>query len=346
MIGPVIAKGMAKHVLLAVALCGCTETHLEVFQRGWPLGVGLEARYDVVLLTCSPGDRYSDGCDREDVAIERLARRGDIEVALSSEDASDFTAFGLAAGVAEVEIEAAGHLGRYEIDVAPVEYSEFTWLDFISSRFGAVGSYEFQVEQIGPAFAGSEIALWQRHYHEPRASLAGFNHNTDSAEINLHGRSPWKLNRGATRAELVENPVPLLGPVTALRTGSVLGTTHLSTHGGGGLAVEIVDARAIHSIMLFDLLSRGPADRLDRWNLYGIEVIPLDASGRVIAGCPADGPLVSDPTGLLVAAPLSYPLNPFCEFDIDLPPEKEWHDTTIVVSWNGVEQRIPVNDDP
>lgn len=352
---------MSKYLLLALfGMVGCNDRFLGVYgivaplEDLSPLGEGLEAEYDVMKVDCG----WNAPCFKERESITRLRSRGDIEVARHAEQEWRFSAFGVAAGAGEVAIETDEFDDVFEIPIEPIRYSELRWNDS-SGRPRPLHRHALRLEQLGPAFSSTEIELDQIHYRKTRAELDEIL-ATDTGpgypatdENYLRGRTPWKLDRGATHAALSSTVLLDIDhnrSIDVLHTGPVLGAATLSTHVGGELAVEIVDARAIRGLIALD----GRAQRIEvlhrmTWDKR-FEVIPLDAVGRMIAGCPADGPEVFDQAGRYTVTKMARKVtgrrSPFCEFEFEPIDKSAWQDTAIIVRWNGIEQRTPIIDDP
>jgi len=309
-------------LLVLPLLTGCTDTFLELHPREVALGVGLSAPYRPNVMTCDPGDVYPAGCDMDLVNVERVKARGAISIELG--DDGGFWATGLLEGEGEVELAAAGFDERLGINVAPAVYSLVTWWGSDAEPLLNRGLDEPLV-----MLTGAQIELWQEHYRVSREQLS-LTPLVDMLDVVLHGHTKLEVGPGTAQVALVEMTEPRRGPLPYPRialAAATAGTATVTTRVGGELAVTVVDETAIAT-----LVGAIEHDRL--------AISPRDAQGQGLRGCPIVGPSVSDTAGILVATAL--PATDRCAFQLALAPGKTWQDTAIVVVWNQVELRVPV----
>jgi hypothetical protein len=335
---------MSNQLLLAALLAtGCTNQYLDLIHaraNDPNVGQGLEAVFDAVIRTCDPGDVYPAGCELAWSTISNVRAKGPVEI--SSFGAHRFRVVdrgGL--GTGEVTVDTVEGLSEtYDITVIPIAYSTITWLD----RYFSYGPFKDSapLDRLGPAFANTTIELNQTHYRESREQLAE-RVDFDVNDVILNGNAPFTIESGTTQAELVDLPWPdpdrdlWRFPRVGVRTGTTLGTAHVSTDVGGELVVDVVDPSAIASLGTY---TGEPLDEYD-YDLRSFTIYPRDAQGRHIAGCPVNGPTVTDDKGLIVASFVESEHQPYCVLRFEFAPNRRLEPTTIVITWNGVELRVP-----
>ncbi|MFN0248607.1 MAG: hypothetical protein ACKV2T_17075 [Kofleriaceae bacterium] len=331
-----------KPILLGAALLGgCTHEFLDLMPaRGATptIGVGLEAVFDVAIRTCDPGDVYPAGCEFSWATLTNVEASGPVNI--TSAGGYRFRATDKGPGVGSVTVSTREELvDSYDIEVLPIRHSTITWMDRYFSY--APFNDSAPIDRLGPAFARTTIELSQDHYREPLAELARWPKHYRGDFI-LDGHAEYMLD-GRTGAAIV--PMPNWDAITsltrfpriALQTGDELGTAIVTTTAGGKLVVDVVDATAIASLGTY---TGEPLDEYSYDRFY-FTVVPRDANGRYIAGCPAEGPTVTDEKGVVRASRVETDREPFCVLRFDFAEGRALEPTTIVIAWNGAELRVP-----
>lgn len=287
--------------------------NIDADRGGWSLGAGLSVEVDLWAETDGlVRDGFIDRFDDVEADGQVLAIRRDPGSPLGI----GAKVTGLAPGIGEIRLDGLS----MRVAVEPIEHSV---IDLAGEWFS-----EELAGEVGAVLAGTAIRMVQRHYPTPAAAISTLDARA-RFDAELIGELAWKLDAGESAARLADEAP--FGGWMGLEAGDVAGPVVVAA-GRAQRSIAVVDAGAIAGLrfVAFDELPdrepisidaltgalepRCPACRVS------ILVVPVDAAGRAIAGCPAEpvlGPVVVE-SGAIELAQSAY-ASSFCELRLADP---------------------------
>lgn len=304
------------------------------------LGVGLEARFSVVVVSCGGvGDCFDDGSVtmlEAEVANEQIASLVGIEPAGCDPEGRCRNDTGLrlrgeGAGLTEVELRTEIEDRDFDMPVADVEATRILLRSATGTLSGPHARDEAaDRDEDGDAYRvlrGSTLALDQEHFSVLLAP------DDELPQARLFGDADLMLDPGATRAALDTTALAL--PVVTV--GDQLGTATLTTSVGGQTQLDVVDATSVAELVLVDVFGEDEVSAIELHASRSFHLIPQHTDGRWILGAGDEAPSVTSSDPGVIAVTLEEGLTRRAHLEVVSAGQ-----ATITATWLGRALEIDV----